>query len=456
VWKVERIAESVGGLVHCPDLDCEVKGFAIDSRTLEAGQFFIALKGRRTDGHLFLAEAFRRGASGALVHRLPDEGDFRNLVEVPNTLEALQRLAATYRLELAVPIIGVTGSSGKTTTKELLYAMLSQKYRAYRSPGNYNTEIGLPLALLEMPPSAEVGVFELALQHPGEIRQLTAIARPTIGVLTNIGEAHLGFFPDREALAREKWELIRGLPPEGVAVVNLDAPYLAEWSERIPQRTLGFALESSKAQVRAENICEGGLEGVSFELCTPTRRFELRTRLLGRGSVSNVLAAAACALELGVDPEAIQKALEDFRPFPHRLELKRSRFGLILDDSYNASPSSTREALRTLASLKVPYRKVFVFADMLELGGYSLKLHREIAEVILELGIEQVFTMGKLAKETAEALREAGLGPERVRSTSNLEELIALIEGELSYGKNLILVKGSRAMGLDRLVEMLL
>jgi UDP-N-acetylmuramoyl-tripeptide--D-alanyl-D-alanine ligase len=470
VWTIERIAEGVGGRVHLPDLACEVRGFAIDSRTLQPGELFIALAGERTDGHLFLDEAFCRGASGALVHKLPREwGEgFRNLIEVPDTLEALQRLASNRRGEFAGPIVGITGSSGKTTTKELLYAILtafaagdsaahSQKYRAYRSPGNYNTEIGLPLALLEMPPQTEAGIFELALQRPGDIKELTAIARPTIGVLTTIGEAHLGFFPDREALAREKWELIAALPPEGTAIVNLDAPYLAEWSKQITQRVVGFALKSGRAEVRAENICDESLGGISFEICASIGRFEVRTQLLGRANVSNVLAAAACALELGVEPEAIQKALEDFKPFPHRLELKRSRrFGLILDDSYNASPSSTKESLKTLARLKAPYRKVFVFGDMLELGDFSPALHREIAEVILELGIERVFTLGELTRETAEALREAGWGPERVKSADDLEGLRKLIERELSDGLNLILVKGSRAMGLDRLVEMLL
>jgi len=456
VWEIGRIAGVVGGRIHNPDPSRRVEGFSIDSRTLKPGQLFVALRGRRHDGHLFLEEAFRKGASGALVRTLPQGHKFPNCIEVPDPLSALQRLASAHRRKLDIPLIGITGSSGKTTTKELLYAILSRRFRAYRSPGNYNTEIGLPLALLEMPPQTEVGVFELALQRPGEIASLAEIAAPTLGVITSIGEAHLGFFADREALARAKWELIESLPPEGLAVLNYDSPYLAEWAEQLPFKAIGFGLRNERAQVRAAKIRDDSLKGLSFELCTPRGSFPVRTALLGRANVYNVLGAVAIALELGVEIEIIREALEGFKPLPHRMELKRSRrFGLVLDDAYNANPTSTKAALKTLARLRVPYKKVFVFGDMLELGDFAIELHREIAEVIDRLGIDQVFTMGELAGETAQALGERGWEPPRVLSAADLDELERLLERHLD-DQNLILVKGSRAMGLDRLVEGLL
>jgi len=465
VWTVDEIAQITQGRVYRPSPQREIKGFAIDSRSLQPNEFFVALPGERTDGHHYLSEAFERGASGALIQRPPESLalDERtcNLVVVHSTQQALQTLASAYRERHTGPIVGVTGSSGKTTTKELIYAILRRAHRAYRSPGNYNTEIGLPLALLSMPPDTEVGVFELALQRPGEIKTLAEIARPTIGVLTTIGDAHLGSFRDREELARAKWELIEYLPSQGYAVLNFDAPYLAEWAAELPARGVrvhGFGIDSPHARVRARAIRDDTLEGITFTVHTPDIRFDVRTQLLGRANVYNALAAVAVALVLKVDVEHIQQVLEEFEPVPHRLELKRSeRFGLILDDSYNANPTSTREALRTLARLRVPQRKVLVFGEMLELGDSSRELHRELAEVIDELDIDRVFTIGELTGETARALStRAHWGPKRVMSAATLDELSGLLFRELLDDENVILVKGSRGMRLEQLMFNLL
>ncbi len=458
MWTAEQIAQIVRGQLHQPDPACRITGYSVDSRCLKPGEFFVALPGVQTDGHLFLEEVFQKGASGALVRHIPATlKRFHNCVQVTDTLQALQQLAIVYRQQLEIPLVGITGSSGKTTTKELAYALVSQKYRAYRSPGNYNTEIGLPVALLNMPAQTEVGIFELALQRAGELQTLTEIARPTMGVLTSIGDAHLGFFRDREELARAKWELVERLPPQGVAVLNFDVPYLVEWARRLPTRVVGFGLENPKAHVRAERIRDDRLDGLEFEVCTPIGSFTVRMQLLGQANVYNVLAAVAVAWELRMEAEQIQKALAQFKPIPHRMELVRSeRLGLILDDSYNANPTSVKEALRTLARLQVPHRKIFVFGDMLELGDSSVELHRELADVIAELGIERVFTVGELARETALALRKReNWAANRVISTSSLEELKEALLCELADDQNLTLVKGSRGMGLDRLVKAL-
>ncbi|OGF52756.1 MAG: hypothetical protein A2Z21_08245 [Candidatus Fraserbacteria bacterium RBG_16_55_9] len=460
MWTIEQIAQVVGGQVHQPDLTRKIAGYSVDSRCLNAGELFIALSGEHTDGHLFLREAFQRGASGALVRQIPPSlvGRLHNLVQVPDTGKALRQLATAYRRQWNMPVVGITGSSGKTTTKELIHALASQDYKTYRSPGNYNTEIGHPIALLNMPDETEVGIFELALQRPGEIRTLCDIAQPTIGVLTSIGDAHLGFFQNREELARAKWELIESLAPNGLAVLNFDAPYLALWAKKLRARVVGFGIESKRAMVRAEHICDDQLAGVAFEVLTSQERFRVCPQLLGRANVYNILAAVAVALELGVDRANIQKALADFKPVPHRLELLRSlRFGLIVDDSYNANSTSVKEALQILARMRVPYRKIFVFGDMLELGDFSVELHRELAGVIQELGIDQVFTLGELARETASALRrQAAWTSKRAICTSNLKELKEHLVKELHDDQNLILVKGSRGMRLDQIVQTLM
>ena len=461
-WTAEEIAALVEGRVHRPDPSKPITGFSIDSRTLQPGDLFVALPGTRTDGHLYIQDAFDRGAHGALVRVLPKPLDDAvcNCIEVRDPLEALQELAHAYRKRFSIPLIGITGSSGKTTTKELLFTILGEQYKAYRSPGNYNSEIGLPLALLGMPPEpgTEVGVFELALQNPGEIALLAKILEPSIGLITAIGDAHLGFFRDQEELARAKWALVESLPQSALAVLNFDAPFLRGWAEGLSCRVVGFGIAGPDAPIRATRIDDTSLEGLRFEIVTPTAAFGVRTPLLGRPNVYNVLGAVAVALELGVPIESIQRALERFRPVPHRLELKRSaRFGFILDDSYNASPTSVREALRTLAHLKVPgHQKVFVFGDMRELGAHSSRLHRDLAAFLDALGIDLVFTVGERAAETARALMEHPSWRGRVERALDGEEAVALLEARLDSPRNVILVKGSRAVGLDRLVERLL
>lgn len=465
MWTAEEIAAIVGGRVHRPDPAKPIQGVSIDSRRISPGDLFVALPGRRTDGHLYIRDAYRRGAHGALVRSLPDplSDPICNCIEVSDPLEALQRLARAYRRRFRIPLVGITGSSGKTTTKELLYAVLRERYRAYRSPGNYNSEIGLPLAVLGMPPEPEVeiGVFELALQRPGEIALLAEILEPSMGLITTIGDAHLGFFRDREELARAKWALVERVPRGGTAVLNFDAPFLRDWAADLSSlNVLGFGIEHPEATIRAVRIDDTSLEGLSLEIRTPEGTFAVRTPLLGRPNVYNVLGAvaAAWALEREVPVAAIQRALERFRPVPHRLERKRSeRFGVLLDDTYNANPTSVREALYTLARLNVPgHRRVFVFGDMLELGEHAVPFHRGLADLIDELGIDLVFTVGERAAETAGALRRRDSWAGRVERARDLDELCRLLEARLPDPYNLVLVKGSRGLALERLVAKLL
>ncbi len=480
MWTAAEIAEVVGGRLHRPDPSRPVTGFSVDSRTLRPGELFVALPGARTDGHLYVGDAFRRGAAGALVQRWPSglsanadvdtNAHVRNVIEVPDPLEALQRLAEARRRALTIPLVGVTGSSGKTTTKELLYALLSPRARAYRSPGNFNTEIGLPLALLNMPSDAEVGIFEVALQRPGDIGLLARILRPTVGVLTALGEAHLEFFGSEEALAREKWRLLEALPSEGAAVVNADAPFVGRWLpelERRGLRVVTFGLKRADAAFRAREIDESRPSGLRFTLVTPGGSVRVRTRLLGRANVYNVLGAVAAAWALREPDEsddalvlAALRALREFRPVPRRLEPKRSRrFGLILDDSYNANPTAVREALHALARLRFrpPRRRVLVFGDMLELGARAPELHRGLADAIVAAQIDYVFAIGARAGETARALLERhGWPPERVFLAKTQDELLRQLERALPDDRNAILVKGSRGMALDRVVDALI
>lgn len=466
---IAQLTEACGARLQRPQENAHPTGFSIDSRSLHPGQFFIALPGCRTDGHRFLGEAFAHGACGALVQagwKLPDNVG-HNLISVPDTGRALRQAAGAYRSQLAIPLIGISGSAGKTTSKELLAHLLRRAgRRVYRSPGNYNSEIGLPLALLNLPLQTEIGVFELALQRPGEIGQLAQILRPTVGLITGIGDAHLGFFPDRQALAAAKWELIQSLPPDGLALLNLDDEFLSAWAGDAPCRVLGYGITNAAAAWRASGIEDSSLEGLRFRLETPQGNWSLKSKLLGRHNVYNIVAAAALVAELGVDLAACEGALAEFEPVEHRLQLRRSeRYGWLLDDSYNASPQATKQALRMLARLHLPgYQKIFVFGGILELGAHSREAHREIAAKLARLAQDddpeganyKFFGLGERAAQTGRALLiEQGWSAERVRLAGELEGLARLIQAELAGDKNLILIKGSRALGLEQLVEIL-
>lgn len=454
---IEWVADALNAPIHRPDRSRPLTGVAVDSRSVEPGQLFVALPGERTDGHRFLTDALQNGASGALVREVPSDAqaDAFNCIEVSDPLRALQQLAAHRRAALTIPIVGITGSAGKTTTKELLHHVLSERYRSHRSPGNYNTEIGLPLALLNMPDDAEVGILEMGLQHPGDIATLCEIARPTFGVLTSIGDAHIGFFPDQATLARQKWDLIEALPDDGQAVINLDAPFVAEWREALACDSITFGIERTDADVSVVDVDDAELDGLKIVVELPDETVQLKSSLLGRPNAYAVLAALAVGRALRVPLEGIQRAVAAFAPVPHRMELKRSqRYGLVLDDTYNASPAAMQAALRTLARLQTDRRKIAVLGDMRELGAQSERRHREIADVIKNFDLDLVVTVGNHAQIVSETLQERHRwSPKRAVHTTDEDDLLDALNRGLRDDDNLVLVKGSRAMALDRLVD---
>lgn len=461
-----------------------------DSRLVREGDLFVALSGARTDGHAFLAEAFARGACGAFVSdtaAIPASG--RNIIVVEDTLCALQTLAAAWRQELhatnvtttaaaGVPIfVGITGSYGKTTTKSLLLHLLKEGFNVFCAPRNYNTEIGLPLALLEMPADAQVGLFELDASGPGEIGPLAALLAPVIAIITAVGRAHLAGLGSVEAAAQENWDLVRSLPPEGRAIVNIDHPELARFvaGEKEQPVTTGTVttgtvttgtITSGAITIGAITIgattgaCRAALHGrvvdahagITVEVKTPP--LHLETALLGRHNATNILAAVAVALELGVLPETIERRIKTFAPFPQRLNLLPAPFGHLLDDTYNANPDSTTAALRTLAELGLPVaRRGFVFGDMLDLGADSACYHREVLNLALDLGIAPIFPVGERAEKAArEAEKDA---PADTFILSPFDELACCIAKSLTGAPSILLIKGSRNLGLERLVERL-
>jgi UDP-N-acetylmuramoyl-tripeptide--D-alanyl-D-alanine ligase len=360
-------------------------------------------------------------------------------------LEALHKIAAVWRKGLAGTFVGVTGSCGKTTTKALIAHLLREDMQVFAAPESFNTEVGLPLALLGMPHSAEIGIFELGTNAPGEIASLAALLAPQVGVLTMVGRVHLEGFGTLETIADEKWDLIRALPQNGVGIIPADSPVLARLIEREKRQLISFGLEQGDLQGRITQT----VPNLRLRISDPP--LELDSPLMGEHNAVNLLAAVGCALHLGVSPHMIEKRVATLEPIPHRLQLIHAPLGYILDDSYNANPGATWAALRVLAELDLPVkRRAFVFGDMLELGKDSIRYHKEILELALGLGISPIFPVGEAATTVARNIRDRI--PKEKIIFADKEELPDRVRKRLRGDRNLLLVKGSRLLGLEKLV----
>jgi UDP-N-acetylmuramoyl-tripeptide--D-alanyl-D-alanine ligase len=430
---------------------------SIDSRTVGAGALFVAIAGPRHDGHDHVAGAASRGAAGALVRRgfaapagLP--AGFC-LLEVDETTRALGALAAGHRAEYTGPLVAITGSNGKTSTKEMCAAILAVRAPCLATAGNLNNEYGLPLTLLRREPRHRSVVVELGMNHRGEIARLAAIAKPTVGALTNVGTAHIEHLGSREAIAEEKGDLIAALPPSGVAVVNGDDPLASAQASRTRARVLRFGLGEG-ADVRAENLRERAA-GYAFTLRTPDGRYDVEVAGLAETSVLNALAAAAAALAAGTPAGDLAPGLAGYTPVRGRLTPIVLDGGVLLvDDTYNANPQSMEVALRALAAPRgeQQVRRIAVLGDMGELGAESEKAHRATGALAARLGIDLLVAVGAHAGEVAEAARAAGLRTAHVHVEADAERAAERVLAALRP-RDRVLVKGSRSMRMERVVD---
>lgn len=440
----------------------------VDSRLVIPGALFVALPGERQDGHNFVSDAFRRGAHLALIEH-PIETDFpildlRSLPlqqEIPslpacllveNSLKALQETARYWRRKLPVKVVGITGSVGKSTTKELIAEVLSRRYSTLKSPGNLNNEIGLPLTILRLSENHQRAVLEMGFYVLGEIAFLCDIALPHIGVVTNVGTVHAERAGSQEIIAQGKSELVQALPPapEGVAILNIDDPFVREMANKTQARVFFYGLDP-QADLWAGTIQSHGLEGISFRLHFRNETLHLRVPLLGRHSVHTALRAIAVGLVDGLTWQEIVQGLQS-TPIQLRLTVVRTEQGaLILDDSYNAAPESTLAALNLLADLDG--RKVAVLGDMLELGIYETQGHELVGRRAAEVA-DLLIAVGERGRIIAAAARRAGMKAGNIQEVNDALEAIPLLQKELREG-DIVLVKGSHGMRMDRIVTAL-
>jgi len=460
------IAAAAGGRVIHGDPGTPLGRIAIDSRTLEAGDFFIAIKGERFDGHQFVADVLAQGALGALVAQSPSRDALivprtregrpaPVLIQVDDTTRALQDAARDVRRRSGARVVAITGSAGKTTTKEVAAEFLASRYRVFRNKGNLNNHIGLPLSLLELRSGPQIAVVELGMNHPGEIRTLVGIAEPDVRVWTNVGDAHLGFFESADAIADAKAEILEQARPGDLLVANTNDPRVMSRAKQFAGRVVTFGIETS-ADVSASQVEHRGLSGVSAHLRTPNGEAELSTPLLGLGNLANVLAAAAVAIQFGVPVSQITERAARLQPATHRGELLRLPGGItLIDDSYNSSPAALRQALETVAAAGGCARRAAVLGEMLELGAHADRLHGEAGRAAAASQLDLLITVGGLAARTmAEAAIAAGMSADNVAHVATREHAAELALMRIRPG-DLVLVKGSRGIGTDLVVERL-
>lgn len=446
MWDLREAAEVLGVEVLRPKAPYEVRGACADSRRIQPGELFVALPGQKHDGHDFLAEAFARGAVGALVCRDPGVG--HNLLLVPDVKKALWDLALWRRESLDFIAVGVTGSVGKTTAKELLAAALAPAYRTYRAPESYNTEIGVPLGLLSVPEDTEVGVFELAESDPDELRRLCDLLQPWAGMITAVGPAHLALLGTVEKAAEAVWTLAEALPEEGVLALAWDFPELRARVERCDGFCLRFG-QTEEADFFPREIVDDDPKGIKFTAETPAGALPVKLRLLGAHRAVLACGALALAWGMGVPGKVAAKAMAEVPPLPHRLELRPASFGWILDDCFNANPVSVQAALRTLVKLRLPVKiRAALLGDMLELGPEEGLFHRAVAEAARRFGVDLLFAFGPRMSAAFSAFGGAGLA-----EPQDLSRLVSAVREALGSGPALLLVKGSRGLFLERAVE---
>jgi UDP-N-acetylmuramoyl-tripeptide--D-alanyl-D-alanine ligase len=450
-----------------PGLEQKLTDVIIDSRQACPDSLFVALKGEREDGHDFIADAFERGAIAAIVEKELElqTSNFKLPISnlqllacnlqlpvcfiVEDSLKALQQLAAYWRGKHTPRVVGVTGSVGKTTTKEMIYGVLSQRFRTLKSEGNYNSEIGLPLTLLKLEPSHQRVVLEMGMYDLGEIAELAAIARPHIGVVTNVGPSHLERLGTVERIAQAKTELVEALPDDGVAVLNGDDPWVRQMAAKTEAEVFYYGLDET-CDLWANHIEGQGLEGIRFRFHHGPETIHAKVPMLGRHSVHTALAAAAVGLVEGQSWEEIMDGLRGAAQL-RLVVVPGLRGSTILDDTYNASPASSIAALNLVEELDG--RKIAVLGDMLELGAYEEEGHRKVGRRALDVAAVLI-TVGERGRLIAEEALACGMEGEKVFVEEDNDSAIACLREIIAPG-DIILVKGSRGMKMEEIVAAL-
>jgi UDP-N-acetylmuramoyl-tripeptide--D-alanyl-D-alanine ligase len=444
-----EIAEFAGAIVSSGDGQIFIDKISSDSRTLKRGELFVALRGENFDGHNFVESAAKAGAAGAIVEsnwkgKVPQ--NFA-LIRAKDTLEAYQKLAGNYRRSLSLKVVAITGSNGKTTTKDFAAAVLSRRFRVTKTEGNFNNHVGLPRTILEATAEDEVAVWEIGMNHPGEVAALSKLAAPDVAIITNIGIAHIEFMGSREAIATEKGALVEAVGAHGTVILNADDPFTKSMTARTDAKVI--LAGTTDGTIRASEISQSG-NGTDFTILEGAHHCRAQLPVPGLHMVQNALLAVAAGRVFGLSLEECADGLAAAPLTKARLQIKEIHGVQFIDDSYNANPDSMKAALRTLMELDADGKRIAVLGEMGELGSESEHGHREVGETAAIFGIDQLIAIGDMGKVIAQAARAAGLGKtSSVRSTSEAAELL----GKIAEPGDLVLVKGSRTAHTEQVIE---
>lgn len=448
-FTLQEVEKATGGRLLYPVVDDSVfSQVETDTRAITEGALFVALKGETFDGHDYVLQAKERGAAGAVVAE--DRPEYKQegfaVVIVTDTRKAYQDLARFHRRRFSIPVIAVTGSVGKTSTRSMIAAVLSQKYRVLQTEKNFNNEIGLPKTLLQLTPEHEACVVEMGMRGLGQIAELAAIAEPDIGVVTNVGKSHIELLGSQDNIARAKSELVRALSEDGVAILNQDDSYVAAMADLCRGKVVGYGIESNAAIRASRVVCSE--KGLRFACRCFDQVMDIHMPLIGSHNVYNALAAIAVGRVLGLTEHQLQKGLSEYRGMPMRQELIHLGEYTFINDAYNANPASMSEALKSLALL-TKGRKIAVLGGMLELGDWTVREHEKIGAEAAELGLDALITMGSPASYIAAAARKNGLGA--VYTAQDHAGAADCLRQIIQPGDT-VLLKGSRGFAMEKIL----
>jgi UDP-N-acetylmuramoyl-tripeptide--D-alanyl-D-alanine ligase len=458
-WTVSEILDATHGILTTGNREEIFSGISIDSRNVTVNNLFVAIRGEKHDGHSFIQDVAQKGVKGFVISepeaaKLIHKNDpFQKLVfiMVQDTIKALGDLASFNRTRSKIFVVAITGSNGKTTTQKMVTAVVRRRFSTLASQGNFNNQIGLPLTLLNLSSEHRWAVLEMGANHPGEIATLAGICRPDIGVVTNVGPAHLEGFGSLDGVASAKGELFDHMASNGVAVLNAEDKRVVSMAERALGKVLFYGT-SKKAHIRASSIVEQN-RGTSFILELPEEQVTIHIKIPGAFMVFNALAAASVGYQIGLNAAEIKAALEnDFEPAQARMNILEIKNGIhLIDDTYNANPDSMVGALKTLNSLKGKNRSVFVAGDMFELGEHAAVLHEKIGQIVADTKVSRLYAVGSHAGKVAEGAISRGMLKENI-FLGTKEEILTDLNKWLRTG-DWVLVKGSRGMGMEQVVK---
>jgi len=442
---IDDILKATNGVVVSGDAQTQINGITTDSRAVDGGKLFIPLVGDKFDAHNFIAAAFDMGAMAALSHRDTEGMLGKTIIKVKDTRIALGDIARYYKKKYNVPTVSVTGSVGKTTTKDMLYAVMAQKYNTLKTPGNFNNDIGLPLTVLMLEEEHKAAVLEMGMNHFGEIDYLASIALPDVAVITNIGMSHIENLGSQEGIFKAKCEVVKYLGSDKVLIVNGDDKYLQTLKGNVECRVIYYGVDNSENDVYAKDICDKGIDGIDFVAVVCGKEYEVSVKNAGRHNVYNALAAICTGLELGISVEDAIEGIYNCEYTAMRMAITQQKGMTIINDCYNASPDSIRAALSVLKGAKGE-RRIAILGDVLEMGDFAQKAHYELGKSVVESGADILITVGKNARCIAEGAIDNGM--KNVQSFEKTLEAQAYCADAVMEG-DAVLIKASRGMHFE-------